>query len=377
MGKYILAVFHDNKLSSGATKSFLSNIEYMVNTEIKVIAVVPKKKGDLCDYLKKNNIITYQMNYGGNVYAFNKNRLFRFKGYIRCMFKSIISYCNTIVLVAKIKPYNIDAVYVNTSTIYYGAWVAKRIRARLFWHFREFCLEDQNSLRIWERHFVRIANRAETIFTISNVIDQYYRDKYGFHNTQMTYNDISDIYSEVPKIEHKGINILITGTICEEKGQRYAIDAVHLLRNENVHLFIAGEVNDYAEGLMKYVRKQNITNVTFCGLVKNMNDLRGKIDISLVCAKQEAFGRTIIEDMLAKIIVVGCDRGAVTELVEDRKTGLIYKYGDVQDIANKIRILLKDEMLRSLLIDNAANYAERFTVNSTAMKIRGMIYDAD
>lgn len=40
----VLAVFHDNNLNSGATKSFLSNILYMNNQEdINIVAVVPKK----------------------------------------------------------------------------------------------------------------------------------------------------------------------------------------------------------------------------------------------------------------------------------------------------------------------------------------------
>lgn len=63
--------------------------------------------------------------------------------------------------------------------------------------------------------------------------------------------------------------------------------------------------------------------------------IKKKIDVSIVAASSEAFGRTIIEDMLSSILVIGCDRGAVPELISNYKTGLLYKYMSSEDLIRK------------------------------------------
>lgn len=377
MSKTILAVFHDNNLASGATKSFLSNIEYLKNSGDKIIALIPKKEGDLSEYLSNLGIEVHHATYGGNVFANSDNILTILKNYFRCLIKSIISYISSYQLSEIVKNRSIDCVYSNTSTIYMGAWIAQKLKVNHFWHFREFCLEDQNSRRIWERGFVKLGRNASKIFTISNTIDEYYVSKYGFKNTVMVYNDISDSYINTKKINHEGINILITGTICKEKGQEYAIKAIRELNNSLIHLYIAGRINKYAKALMKDLNRDSVVNITFCGLVKDMRELRSNMDISLVCARREAFGRTIIEDMLSGIVVIGCDTGAVTELVKDDFTGYVYEYGDVEELKEVIIRAVQDNDKLEKIRENAFKFATKFTKNTTAQRIRGIIDEID
>lgn len=377
MNKTVLVVFHDNSLSSGATKSFLSNIEYLHIHGDTIIALIPEKEGELSTHLKENGIDVYQEAYGGNVYSISSSKLISAKNYLRCFAKSIISYYSVCKVTRILRNRKIDCVYSNTSTLYFGAWIASKLNVAHFWHFREFCFEDQNSLRIWEKNFIKLAKKSEKIFTISHTIDDYYVKKYGLKNTVMVYNDISASYINKEKVEHDGINILITGTICKEKGQEMAIRAITELKNPLIHLYIAGKKNDYAELLMNDVCRNNLDNIVFCGLVKDMSNLRANIDISLVCAKKEAFGRTIIEDMLAEIVVIGCDTGAVTELIKHGETGYIYEYGNIKDLKQRIMYAIDNTDKMKEIKANAFEFAQEFTKNNTARCVRGIIDGID
>ena len=50
--------------------------------------------------------------------------------------------------------------------------------------------------------------------------------------------------------------------------------------------------------------------------------------------------------MLAELVVIASNSGANSELIENNKTGLLYKLGDYKDLADKIEFLInnKDKM---------------------------------
>ncbi|WGX77343.1 glycosyltransferase family 4 protein [Paraclostridium bifermentans] len=105
------------------------------------------------------------------------------------------------------------------------------------------------------------------------------------------------------------------------------------------------------------------------GLVNDIKELRNKVDIELVCSRNEAFGRVTLEAMLHGIPVVGSNVGGTLELINDRNTGMIYKYEDINDLAEKIEILIKDRKLYELIINNAVEFASKFTIEKTANEV--------
>ncbi len=371
----ILVIFHDNNLNSGATKSFLSNIEYLISVPgANIYAIVPQKEGKLVEYLKKRKIEVVQITYGGNVYGVYNSRIKTMLSFFRGVVKTLISYCSYIKIKKYFKEKKIDCVYTNTSTIYLGAWIAKALKIRHIWHFREFGLEDQGIKHIFSQHFVSLINSSEKIIMISKILQSYYYDKYGVENSIVIYNDISDKYiMKKSLINKKSVNILITGTLCENKGQLFAIKVIEQLEDENIHLYIAGKENEYGNRLKNYVKERGVKNIHFCGMVEDMNELRKKMDFSLVCAAKEAFGRTIIEDMLAEIVVIACNEGAIPELISDNYTGIIYSYNDLKDVKLKIEKILYNEENIYKIRKNAFEYALKYTKCEAAKKISDIL----
>lgn len=368
--KKVLVIFHDNNLYSGATMSFLTVVKKIAKNN-DVYAVIPYKNGDLNKQLEEMGIKFFRMHYGGNVYSYNKNLLVQLMEYLRCMLKSLFSLCEARIFCNTVTKLNIDVVYSNTSTIYFGAWICKFLNLKHIWHFREFGREDQNSIRIWKKWFVHMAKDAQLIITISHALQEYVKKHFDIDSI-LLYDDLECEYKNVEKTPHMDNNILITGRISEGKGQLLLLKAIMQLNRQDVHVYIAGARNEYAKFLQKYVEDNDIKNIEFCGLVKNMNLLRKKIDISVVCSKKEAFGRIVIEDMLAGNIVIGCDAGAIPELIEDGVNGFIFEADNsnaLMDVIQKV-LNIRD---KSTYIENARRFAEKFISDNTSCKICSLI----
>jgi glycosyltransferase involved in cell wall biosynthesis len=62
---------------------------------------------------------------------------------------------------------------------------------------------------------------------------------------------------------------------------------------------------------------------------------------------QEGFGLVFAEAMAAGLAVVACRAGAVPEIVEDRRTGLLVNRQSPEELAMALETLLRNEGLRA------------------------------
>ena len=69
-------------------------------------------------------------------------------------------------------------------------------------------------------------------------------------------------------------------------------------------------------------------------------------DIHISSSLEESLGYTAMEALGCGTPVIAFPSGGITDLVEDKKTGLIAKYNDVHDLRSKIESLIKDDKSR-------------------------------
>lgn len=383
--KKILVVFHDNNYYSGATKSMLTNILFLnKNSQYEFICFVPNKPGHVDTILKKNNIPVFKLNYCGTVYSINDRGLKLFYSKIARLIKIIYTCTFTLKKSLNIlSKYKIDAVYSNTCTINLGYFISRKLKIKHFWHFREYCELDQHSKLLLKKQIFKKLNYDDNniIIVISNSLKEYYQKQMPDANIRLVYNDVDSNYINPKNVKHDSnnqFNLLIAGTICEEKGQMYAIKLHQKLLENNFFstLYIAGSINDYANYLKKYVKENKIPNVIFCGLVKNMNQLREKIDIGIIASKSEAFGRVVIENMLSNILVVASNTGGLPELINTYQNGILFEYGNLKDMYQKLMPVLNDKKMYNQIILNAYQYALNFTNNRAGKQIKD-IFDKE
>jgi glycosyltransferase involved in cell wall biosynthesis len=96
---------------------------------------------------------------------------------------------------------------------------------------------------------------------------------------------------------------------------------------------------------------------------------------AVVClpSGQESFGRVYLEGWAKGKPVIGCRIPAVSEVVEDGRTGLLVPHGSAPDLARAIGRLLDDPELATRLGERGREeLAERFTWPAVARRIEAV-----
>lgn len=104
----------------------------------------------------------------------------------------------------------------------------------------------------------------------------------------------------------------------------------------------------------------------FTGYHSSIPKLLPALDVLVHCSlKPEPFGRVIIEGMAAGVPVVGAADGAVPEIIEDGRSGLLAPPGDVEGLAMAVGRVLDDAGLASSMREAARRRVnELFTVET-------------
>jgi len=152
--------------------------------------------------------------------------------------------------------------------------------------------------------------------------------------------------------------ILYFGRLEKHKGIKTLIEAMKYVRF--CALYVIGE-GTYRNELEKYVKKDGIKNVAFLGYKAEkelINLIRSSLFTILPSEWYEPFGMTILESFALGKPVIGADIGGIPDLVDSGSTGLLFKSGNVDDLAEKINYLLNNKNLVVEMGKNARKKVE-------------------
>jgi glycosyltransferase involved in cell wall biosynthesis len=108
-------------------------------------------------------------------------------------------------------------------------------------------------------------------------------------------------------------------------------------------------------------------NVIFTGQRSDMPALMAACDVFALPSHEEPFGLVFLEAMAMKKPVVALDNGGTPEVVENGKSGLLSRPGDVPALATNLRRLLRDPALRARMGECGRQRVEaRFTADRMA-----------
>lgn len=377
--KNVLIVCHDYTLS-GANLSLIDWVSKCSNNNYRFTFLIPKHN---LDFEKKINkiggkcLICYFTVPVKHLYKCKKVTLI--KDWIKVLYDKTINKIVLYYLYLNLKRKKISIVHSNSFAVYFGAQLANMLGVEHIWHIREFMEEDHQISHRNKKMIKKLCEKSSAIY-ISDVIKQKY-ETYNFKNEKVIYNKIyyDNEYKKTKKLFlNQKCDILIAGTISENKGQKEAIDAVNLVKNRgyNVELYICG-TGEYEGVLKKYVESNNIAGINFMGHQKDLNKIRKNMDIALMCSKKEALGRVTVEAMYYENLVIGSNSGCTPIIVEDNVTGLLYENGNVNDLADKIVYALNNKKTMENVIKQAKKYAIKTFSNDIDKKITSYYEDAE
>ncbi|MFJ5714119.1 glycosyltransferase family 4 protein [Neobacillus sp. NPDC093127] len=273
----------------------------------------------------------------------------------------------------------IDLVYTSQfrSQLLIG-WLAKLFGRKVIWHLHG---EEQLNNLLGK---ISVA-AADKIIVVSNTLAERYKQQFPKQKAKFSvvHNGV-ELTTRLPerKKDNSTFTITMVGTIIEGKRQDLAILAAARLQKMgyNVQLNIIGEKppwhpEDYRHSLHEQVRKLGLAGtVNFLGWVENPWELLQTSTVFILPSDTEGLPLSIIEAMASGLPAISTNVGGVPELIEDGKTGFIIKPGSVDELIEKLTLLLEHPALSEQMGQQArARYEAHFTRKSFIKGVAGVI----
>lgn len=168
------------------------------------------------------------------------------------------------------------------------------------------------------------------------------------------------------------------------KRQDVFIKAAKIVLNEveDAKFRLVGD--DVSGGNYKY--KKRILEMSKGSAVKwlgwvDMDEMWKSIDCLVHCARDEPFGRVLIEAMTKKVLVIAEDSGGCTEIIRNSKTGYLYQREDIEGLAELMIKAVKKKESNETIIDDAfedvRRFDHRFTEKETLNVYHSLAKDED
>ncbi len=146
------------------------------------------------------------------------------------------------------------------------------------------------------------------------------------------------------------------GSVIPIKGCHVLVEAFNLLKRADLELHVHGESFAFHDDRSYFdrlkARAVGRPNVFFHGAYRPVDLPRivANLDVLVVPSLWwESFCLTIREGLLGGVPVVASDLGAMREALDGEANGLLFRPGDPQDLADRLRSLIEDDALRTRL----------------------------
>lgn len=234
-----------------------------------------------------------------------------------------------------------------------GMLLAKRYGIPHVCHLREYSFEDFDCWSYRKAPATYLDTGTDAFIAISEAVGNAWMEK-GVNPSKMhiVHNGIDvdafrqRMVAHTPttnrKTEGSGLKLVFLGGCSETKGVWDAVEAMELLP-ERLYSSVTLDIYGYGSSnverkLRRHIAKHRLENrVALHGPSEDIASILPAYDCGLVCSKSEAFGRVVVEYFAAGLTVICSNTGALPELLEQGKRGILYdKSEGAPSLANSI-----------------------------------------
>jgi glycosyltransferase involved in cell wall biosynthesis len=169
-------------------------------------------------------------------------------------------------------------------------------------------------------------------------------------NKQLNADEIAKLRAEKGFTQQDFIAGLF-GRLEDGKGQHLLIKALAIAKknDEKIKALIVGHemTTGYRDTLIALAKSLEVLDmIAFNDFVDNPQELMQICDCLCLTTYEETFGLVLPEAMRAGIAVIGSNSGGVPEIIDHRKTGLLFESKDEQSLYQQISLLYNDQALK-------------------------------
>jgi glycosyltransferase involved in cell wall biosynthesis len=345
----IAILLHSDGLE-GAGRSHIENVTSLIEAGNEVFTLLPQSKSDM-----KSTLIQI----GSEVHVVGDLPWWTSKSNL-----SLMNLVN-INLIKKLIILGPDLIVTQTGVIPQAAIAAKILNVPHVWYLREY-IDQDHAMRIpfaKEKFSKIVLELSQKVLTNSEEIAKYF---YPAENlkVEVIYPISLDFKSsQLTKVSSKSLRLGVVGTISENKGQVFAVEALRLLieKGFDVTLEIYGDGDPaYRQILTDLIAAYDLeARIKLHGFVSDRSKIYSNIDVLLVTSKFEAFGRTVIEGMVNSIPVLISDTAAMAKRYSEMKICLDFESQNPNSLSKQIEKLVSDKDLWSKMTQNASKFVAK------------------
>jgi len=346
----------------GASRSLLRLSSRLVKDGHRVTVLLPSE-GPLVNELIRAGVgirITTQMSVVTRSAVRGAGKLLSFLAAIPLNVTGITRVCR------ELKP---DVVHTNTALLLAPALAARVLRVPHIWHVREVF---SDYAKIWPVYQWFMGAFASRIICVSRAVASQFhpvlRSKTVVLHNGFPSHEFEVVASErVQRFRSRfGLNgepvVGLVGRIkLGRKGQEVLLQAAAKLKKKHpsVRYLCIGSAfpgnEDHTSRFQSLCGELDVADIVTCtGDVEDVKAAYSALDISVQPSTMpEAFSGVVVESMALGCAVVASAIGGTVEQIDDGLSGLLFKSGDPDDLANKLDALLSNENLRRSVAENA------------------------
>ncbi len=345
------------------------------NHDVQATVLLPNR-GVMCEVLQQNDIPFVVSHY----YWWVNDNQGLFQKLLNKR-KQLHNYCHLRRIIHDLGDQTFDLVYSNSVTINIGLFIAQHLNIPHIWHFRESLVQFNLSLSLSLSLSLlqRPINRAYIL--ISHYMMDYYSSYLPVDRMHCIYNGVSlpkGISRMQPNTINDHLKVVCIGVLCEQKNQLELLRAQSILYSRGVIIetfFLGSAKVDYLQQMQMFIQQNNL--LPYAHILGHTDDIYTALqtmNIGVVCAHDEAFGRVTIEEMLMHLPVIVSRSGANAELMRDGIDGAVYSLGDADALAEALMYYVQQPERLLLQGENAYQYAiDHFSAQQNAEQIYQLI----
>ena len=211
------------------------------------------------------------------------------------------------------------------------------------------------------QHLLKMLKRCEKVVVLTHKDAACWK---GYDNIEVIHNVVTNYPEKITDVADRPKRIIAVGRLDEQKGFDLLIQSWQLIaaRHPDWQLVVYGHGGDLQK-LQQQLEKAGLTSsMTFAGATDNIYKEYQNSAFYVMSSRYEGWGLVLVEAMSCGLPCVSfdCPYGP-SDIIRDGEDGFLVENGNIQQLAEKMELLINNKELRERLGVRARLNAARFT----------------